>query len=87
MKKLNINCLILIFNNLRADNNSLYSCLLVNKEWCHLIVPILWEKHYIYVVGENVKIISNIIFSCLSTSSQQLLFDNDIRGWNRPKKP
>jgi hypothetical protein len=79
MEKLNIDCLILIFNNLWTDNNSLYSCLLVNKEWCHLIVPILWEKHCMHVGDENIKIISNIIFSCLSTSSQQLLFDNDIK--------
>ena len=45
MEKLNVDCLILIFNELRADNNSLYSCLLVNKEWCHLVVPILWEEY------------------------------------------
>jgi hypothetical protein len=78
MEKLNIDCLIIIFNKLRGDNNSLYSCLLVNKEWCHLIVPILWERH-IYFNCEKKKIFSNTIFSCLPTSSKQLLFDNDIK--------
>ena len=32
MTKLNIDCLHLIFNELQKDINSLYSCLLVNKE-------------------------------------------------------
>jgi hypothetical protein len=76
MEKLNIDCLILIFNELRADNKSLYSRLLVNKEWCHLIVPILWEKYPCYFNHEEK--FSNTILSCLPTSSKQLLFDNDI---------
>jgi hypothetical protein len=80
MKKLNIDCLILIFNELRADNKSLYSCLLVNKEWCHLIVPILWEKYPYYFNHEKSKEkFSNTILSCLPTSSKQLLFDNNIK--------
>jgi hypothetical protein len=48
MEKLNIDCLVLIFDKLRANRKSLYSCLLVNKEWCHLVVPILWGKHHNY---------------------------------------
>src|SRR5436189_126392 len=42
MVKLNIDCLMLIFNHL-SSKNSLYSCLLVNRDWCHLVVPILWK--------------------------------------------
>src|SRR5688572_4158070 len=44
MEKLNVDCLSLIFNEL-TDAKSLYFCLLVNKEWCNLAVPILWKKY------------------------------------------
>jgi hypothetical protein len=74
MEKLNTDCLILIFNELQADSKSLYSCLLVNKKWCHLVVPSLWEKHH-----NCKKKYYNTILSCLPTSSKQLLFDNDIK--------
>src|SRR4051812_12989838 len=79
MEKLNIDCLILIFNELRADNKSLYSCLLVNKEWCHLVVPILWEKYpTFFYCNKSKEKLSNVILSYLSSSSKQLLFENDI---------
>ncbi|GES98921.1 hypothetical protein GLOIN_2v1810914 [Rhizophagus clarus] len=79
MERLNIDCLILIFNELRTDKKSLHSCLLVNREWCHLIVPILWRKHPWFTTDrkESEKLI-NIIISHLSTSSRQLLFENNI---------
>src|ERR1051325_5092843 len=77
MNKLNIDCLVLIFD--QADKNSLYSCLLVNKEWCNIVVPILWktfswwERH----VGE--KKLFNTILSCLPNSSKQILSDNGVQ--------
>src|ERR1051325_4106409 len=83
MNKLNIDCLVLIFN--QADKNSLYSCLLVNKEWCSVVVPILWKK-FSWYVDYNYDIVSrlkrrpfNTILSCLPTSSKQLLSDNDVQ--------
>jgi hypothetical protein len=79
MEKLNIDCLILIFNVLQLDNKSLYSCLLVNKEWYHLVIPILWEKYLSLNREKSKKIFSNTILSCLPTSSKQLLFDNKIK--------
>ncbi|CAB5185245.1 unnamed protein product [Rhizophagus irregularis] len=80
MEILNIDCLILIFNELSSDNNSLYSCLLVNKEWCHLVIPILWGNYPNYTICINsTEKFFNIILSCLSTSSKQLLIDNNIR--------
>ncbi|CAB5308757.1 unnamed protein product [Rhizophagus irregularis] len=80
MEKLNIDCLVLIFNELWKNNKSLYSCLLVNKEWCHLVVPILWNNYPSYFINvESREKFFNIIISCLSTSSKQLLFDNNIR--------
>jgi hypothetical protein len=79
MEKLNVDCLILIFNELWADNNSLYSCLLVNKEWYHLVIPILWGKFLYFKYEKSIEKFSNTILSCLPTSSKQLLFDNDIK--------
>ncbi|GBB99214.1 hypothetical protein RclHR1_03450009 [Rhizophagus clarus] len=79
MEKLNVDCLILIFNTLRADKKSLYSCLLVNREWCHLVVPILWENYsYFFNCIESREKLFNIILSQLPPPSKQLLFDNDI---------
>jgi hypothetical protein len=79
MEKLNVDCLILIFNELRADSKFLYSCLLVNKEWYHLVIPILWGKYPFFNCKKSMEKFSNTILSCLPTSSKQLLFDNDIK--------
>ncbi|EXX56185.1 uncharacterized protein OCT59_002983 [Rhizophagus irregularis] len=80
MVELNVDCLILIFNELQTDKESLYACLLVNREWCHLVVPILWKKYsWYYDYEESEKKLFNIILSSLSSSSKQLLSDNDIK--------
>ncbi|KAF0557235.1 ATP-binding cassette, subfamily B MDR/TAP, member 1 [Gigaspora margarita] len=44
MIKLPNECFFEIFNNIRFDFKSLLSCLLVNRQWCKLIVPILWSE-------------------------------------------
>jgi hypothetical protein len=79
MERLNIDCLILIFNELQADKKSLHSCLLVNREWCHLVVPILWGKYPWHVIDrkESEKLI-NVIISHLPSSSRQLLSENNV---------
>src|SRR5581483_2040430 len=78
MTKLNVDCLNIIFDELQRDVKSLYSCLLVNKEWCYVAVPILWKK-YSWCVwddenrSESKKKIFNTILSSLPSSSKQLL--------------
>ncbi|RGB37211.1 hypothetical protein C1646_757162 [Rhizophagus diaphanus] len=79
MTELNIDCLNLIFNELRKDKESLFSCLLVNKRWCLLVVPILWEKHTWDFYHESEKKFYNIILSSLSLSSKKFLNDNNIK--------
>src|SRR6266498_1204226 len=37
-------CLINIFEYFKEDRNTLYSCVLVNREWCSLAVPFLWRN-------------------------------------------
>ncbi|PKY55319.1 hypothetical protein RhiirA4_474679 [Rhizophagus irregularis] len=50
---------------------------LVNKRWCLLVVPILWEKHTRYIYHEAEKKFHNIILSSLSSSSKQFLGDSN----------
>src|SRR2546421_260993 len=83
MEKLNVDCLILIFNELLTDKNALHSCLFVNKEWCNIVVPILWNEYSFRTLTEgdegSCKKFFNTIISCLPSSSTQLLSDNDIK--------
>jgi hypothetical protein len=44
MSKLNKDVILLILEELQDDSNSLYSCLLVNRTWCEMTVPILWKN-------------------------------------------
>src|SRR5690349_21487601 len=80
-------CLRIIFTELQDDLNSLYSCILVNRFWCLIGVHILWKNpfkaiHQNYTKKKNLqyhyKKFYNTIIYLLSTSSKQLLIDNDI---------
>src|SRR5436305_15265871 len=82
MKKLNIDCLVLIFNEM--EKISLHSCLLVNKNWCNIVIPILWKKfswNFLYCnkLGNSGRRLSNTILSCLPPSSKQILSDNGVK--------
>ncbi|RIB24391.1 hypothetical protein C2G38_2031934 [Gigaspora rosea] len=33
-----------IFNNFRQDYKNLFSCALVNRQWCGVVIPILWNE-------------------------------------------
>ena len=76
MLQLNIDVLVLIFKKLQ-DRKSLHSCILVNREWCCLVVPILWKEYSYY--DENESIFFNTILSFLPPFSKQFLSDNDIK--------
>jgi hypothetical protein len=77
MLRLNIDCLILIFNEVQ-DKNALHSCLLVNREWCYLVVPILWNNFSWRNVDEDESIFFDMILSLLPSSSRKLLTHNNI---------
>ncbi|KAF0550246.1 f-box domain-containing protein [Gigaspora margarita] len=49
MTKLPTECFLKIFNNFRNDYKNLFSFLLVNRHWCRIIVPILWNEPTIYI--------------------------------------
>jgi hypothetical protein len=48
MSTLNKDILFLIFEELRDDSKSLFSCLMVNRFWCEIVVPILWKNPWCY---------------------------------------
>jgi len=63
-------CLNDIFEYLRDDEeeDTLRSCLLVNRLWCEVSVPILWTNIQSY----------NTLITCLPIESKEILFKNGI---------
>src|ERR1051325_7656656 len=79
MENLSVECLMLIFNEL-TDAISLHSCLLINREWCCFVVPILWKKHSRNLCdGKSKYFIFNTILYFLRSSSKQNLSVNGIK--------
>jgi hypothetical protein len=84
MSNLNKDVIFLILKELQDRNNTLYSCLLVNKAWCKTTVPILW-KNPTKVLGRSYyrkdkarKILLNVILSHLSEESRDDLKNQGI---------
>src|SRR5260363_69665 len=67
--KLPTECFFKIFNNLQDDYKSLYSCLLVSRLWCRIIIPILWSK----IDKLNDIRLINICLLTLTAEEQSLL--------------
>ena len=59
---------ICIIRNLRNNFNTLYSLALVNRFWCRLAIPLLWEDPF------SIKVQGNLTFHLLNT---YFLFLND----------
>ncbi|PKY18354.1 hypothetical protein RhiirB3_431149 [Rhizophagus irregularis] len=77
MLKLNRDIIFLILKELQNDHKSFYSCLLVNRTWCEMAVPILWrDPAKIFGCCLNIKPfknIFNVILSHLSEESRDYL--------------
>jgi hypothetical protein len=90
MSKLNGDILYHIFQDLNDLNKSkryrksLFPCLLVNKLWCEIMIPILWSYPYKYV--NKKELLFNIIISHLSDNSIKLLKDKNIIKSNFQKQ-
>src|SRR6266536_2444243 len=56
MPKLNKDILFLIFEELREDSKSLFSCLMANRLWCETVIPILWRNPWRYTMCYNNKV-------------------------------
>ncbi|EXX55692.1 uncharacterized protein OCT59_016964 [Rhizophagus irregularis] len=87
MSKLNEDVLFLIFKELKHDKKSLYSCLFVNRTWCEIVVPILWENpgQYHGYNSSMSKLFKSIILHLSEESRDTLGIDNSItETYKRP---
>ncbi|CAG8576820.1 7408_t:CDS:2 [Ambispora gerdemannii] len=78
----------IIAHLVKDDANTLFSCLLVSRIWCRLIIPILWRNpfHYTdYLKKESTREekqskIIDVYISCLSADAKKRLKDRtDIK--------
>ncbi|CAG8437963.1 1022_t:CDS:2 [Scutellospora calospora] len=56
---------------LNNESFALFNCLLVNRQWCRLVIPRLWRQPFLYVRKGNPKLISTFLI---------FLNDNKRRG-------
>ena len=77
MSELNSDMLFLIFEELQYDRNSLFSCLLVNKTWCEVIIPMLWKKPWTNSWDKGNSLF-NVIISHLSNEAKENLRNQGI---------
>ncbi|PKY55997.1 hypothetical protein RhiirA4_475930 [Rhizophagus irregularis] len=69
----------LILEELKYDRISLHSCILVNKTWCKMTVPILWKNPGQNLLNDNSKnLLFNIIILHLSNESRNFLKKQEI---------
>ncbi|RGB43404.1 hypothetical protein C1646_749789 [Rhizophagus diaphanus] len=79
--QLNVDILFLIFEELKNDMKSFYSCLLVNKTWCIMTLPILWRDPNIISLSDEAKSkLFDVIFLHLSKESRDILKSRGINN-------
>ncbi|RGB38705.1 hypothetical protein C1646_755411 [Rhizophagus diaphanus] len=78
MSKLNRDVLYLILKELEHNNNALHSCVLVNKTWCEIIIPILWKNPWKYLIEGKETLLFNVIISYLSDETKNNLKNQGI---------
>jgi hypothetical protein len=83
MLKLNRDILFLILEELEHDKNSLYSCLLINRTWCEITVPILWKKPIVLTDAAK-KALINVIILHLSEESKDILKNQGVDFFTKP---
>src|ERR1043165_9299677 len=76
-------CLFEILNNLKYYPGSLFSCLLVNREWCKIVIPILWSE--INISSSRCDKPIGIYLLALNSEEKSLLLPFNIVIPNDPK--
>ncbi|CAG8433442.1 1781_t:CDS:1 [Diversispora eburnea] len=78
--ELPLDCILEILNFLKDDKNSLVSCILSNRTWCQLTIPILWYKPFEHLLyrEEGAKLIQTYV-SLLADSEKQQLTNSGIK--------
>jgi hypothetical protein len=84
MSKLNRDILYLIFEEFKDDKKALHSCLLVNRTWCEMIIPILWKDPWEFLKFGREKSLFNVIISHLSDESRNNLRKFLKNSYKRP---
>src|SRR4051812_34242990 len=84
VSKLNIDCLIKIFEKLENDHKSLHSCILVNKLWCQYAIPELWKNPWqsSEIKQNNIFLqiaLINTYISAFPKDSKEILLDNGFK--------
>jgi hypothetical protein len=81
MSKLNRDILFLIFEELKDDSKSLFSCLMVNRLWCKTVIPILWRNPWYYNINYfNKNYLFLIIASYLPDDIKEFLTRQRIQS-------
>jgi hypothetical protein len=81
MVQFNEDVLFLIFEEIKNDKLSLYSCLLVNRTWCVTAVPILWRnpgQYFMINISRNK--LFNMIILHLSEESRVILKNQGMKN-------
>src|SRR2546423_875943 len=74
MLSINEDVLFLIIKELRNDRKSLHSCLLVDRTWCEITIPILWKNPWKFCSIDSAEsILFNVILLHLSEESRENL--------------
>ncbi|CAG8445366.1 846_t:CDS:1 [Cetraspora pellucida] len=70
-------CLVEILGHLKYDTSSLYSCILVNRLWCKLSIPLLWCSPFEFTRYNNKSdLIIETYVSCFSDDEKKQFYDN-----------
>ncbi|GES91078.1 hypothetical protein GLOIN_2v1531010 [Rhizophagus clarus] len=73
MFQLPVDCLNEIFEHLKEDQLTLYSCILVNRFWCEISMKFLWSDINNYNTSKF-----RTLIACLPIESKKILHDNGI---------
>src|SRR5436190_17777286 len=75
MLKLNKDVLFLVIKELQNDRKSLHSCLLVDRTWCEITIPLLWKNPWKFCLIDSAGsiLLFNVILSHLSEGSRENL--------------
>src|SRR6266540_3209050 len=84
--RLSIECFEQVLIHFKNDPATLFSCLLVNRLWCRLSVPLLWSHPFEYHgFGDLAADIIQIYITCLPEDERQILIDGGLELPECPK--
>jgi hypothetical protein len=80
MSKLNKDILFMLFVELQNNSKYLFSCLMVNRIWCEIAIPILWKNPWRYAINYRKRnFLYSIFTSYLSNDVKEFLTKKGIQ--------